>query len=844
MIVLSNHLQEVNGEEWIQAEKAALLGPVQTIPLEYPQLNCHSVDIFLPPLPGTIPDKLVDMLLTEIQTESSNTIIAYRGQHRWVQIFEPVRVEEPKETTPRLRKEGTYLITGGLGGLGLTLAAHMAQNKQARLALLSRTSLPNREDWSAWLAGHDEKDPISQKIQKVQEIEQLGSRVLIIQADVSDQIEMQSAVTHVLQEFGPIHGVIHAAGIPGGGLIQLRTRERSESVMAAKTRGSLNLMEALKNQPLDFIILCSSINAIVGRLGQVDYIAANSFLDSLIHAHPDLPIIDINWETWRDVGMAAEAARNQSVGAGKWKMLPGNNHPLASRRQVISDDADIFICQMQVGTNWELNEHWVLNKPTLPGTAYLEMVRAAFEAHTGLSNMEFRDVVFMRPLILEGDEQKEVWTLIKKRGIGFLFSVMSGTDQKDWQEHAQGTVFPLKVPESLQRDLTGIKKRCSDLQIEAPLEQTRLGHFRLERGNLIRGIEHDHNDPIHSILITDETGAELRSMEFGPRWRTLKWVWLGLQEGLGFFELPKTFGGDIDIYKLHPALLDFAASFLRLFKSTGSYLPLSYKRLKMNGPLPQKFYSYARFASQHPPNNLTLSFDISILDEQGKELVSIEEFTVVRIDDTTKLGANKVATSPVQFFNHDPTLGLAEGISLTESLSPAEGVKIFDRVLSSGLSRVIISTRNLQARIEQSRAASKALILGNAQQAVSRTRHPRPQLMTAYAAPRTQIEQKLTEIWQEVLGIEQVGIHDNFFELGGDSLLITRVHAKFLEAFEHDMPVANLMQYPTIAMLAQQLGQADTKMKEPSFDAVRERTNKQKEAMQLRKQKMLKQRKH
>jgi acyl carrier protein len=261
----------------------------------------------------------------------------------------------------------------------------------------------------------------------------------------------------------------------------------------------------------------------------------------------------------------------------------------------------------------------------------------------------------------------------------------------------------------------------------------------------------------------------------------------------------------------------------------------------MNAPLPLKFYSYARFTGKHSSDSLTLSFDLSLLDEQGTELVSIEEFTVVKIGDAAKLGAAQSGVSPDQFFDDGLLKSLAEGVSPIESVSPAEGVQIFDRVLSSGLSRVIVSTRNLQARIAQSRAASRALISGKAQQAASQPRHPRPQLMTIYAAPRNQVEQKLAEIWQEVLGIDQIGVHDNFFELGGDSLLITRVHARFIDAFEQDMSVANLMQYPTIADLAQQLGQADNKAKQPSFDAVRERTSKQKEAMQMRKQKILKQ---
>lgn len=839
MLVLSNNMQEVTGEEQVAPEKATLLGPVQIIPLEYPQLQCRSIDIVIPE--SGIPQKLVESLLAEIRANSHETIVAYRGPHRWVQSFEALHIEAPREDTPRLKQDGVYLITGGLGGVGLVLAKHLAQRVHARLVLVGKSAIPAREEWPAWLAEHGESDPLSRKIQQVQEIEQAGGQVLVVAADVTETEQMRRVMAAALEQFGPINGVIHAAGVPGGGVIQLKTRAAAESVMAAKVRGTLVLAEVVKDQPLDFIALCSSINAVVGRLGQVDYVAANAFQDALVHAHPSLPFISINWETWREAGMAAAAIQ-------QWSGKPAQpfDHPLFEQRQAISADAEIYISQLQVSKHWELNEHWVLNKPTLPGTAYLEMARAAYQAHTGQSTLEFRDVVFLKPLIFDGDEQKEVRTLLKKQGPGFAFSVMSKIDAQadDWQEHAKGTAYPLEVTEPAQQNLAEIEARCAERDVPAPLEQSHLGHFRLERGTLLTGTERDQTDPIQSILITDETDAEPRSMEFGPRWTTLRWVKLGAQEGLGFFELPESFNGDLDAYKLHPALLDFAASFLRLFKSEGSYLPLSYKRLKLNSALPRKFYSYAKFSGGHDLDSPTLRFDLALLDENGSEVVSVEEFAVVKIGDATKLSAVGRSTSPDQFFADAraqreaslQTSGLAKDIA--EGLSSVEGAQVFERILASSLARIVVSTRDLPARIEQSRAQSAALVSGTADEAASRPRHPRPQLMTIYATPRNQTEQKLAEIWQGVLGIEQVGVHDNFFELGGDSLLITRVHAKFVEVFERDMSVANLMQYPTIADLAQQLSQADKKSEEVSFDTVRERTNKQKEAMQLRKQKM------
>jgi len=158
------------------------------------------------------------------------------------------------------------------------------------------------------------------------------------------------------------------------------------------------------------------------------------------------------------------------------------------------------------------------------------------------------------------------------------------------------------------------------------------------------------------------------------------------------------------------------------------------------------------------------------------------------------------------------------------------------------LKRVIVSTHDLAARIAQSRARSAALLSEPTQAPdVSRPKHPRPKLMSTYAAPRNETEQKLVEIWQAVLGIEPIGIHDNFFDLGGDSLLITRIHTQFVERFGQNVSVANLLQYPTIADLAHFM--LEQERSEPSsLEAVRDRTDKQKAALKQRQQKMLKKR--
>lgn len=306
--VVSNNIQAVTGDELLCPEKATLLGPCKVIPQEYAYLTCSSIDIVVPE-PGTRQAaKLIELLLGEL-ARPSDPIVAYRGEHRWAPTFEPVRLESEHRRPRRLREAGVYLITGGLGGMGLAVAGYLAQHAHARLVLTGRSAFPERAEWAQWLAAHGEQDAVSRKIRRLQSIEQLGAELLVLSADITDLEQMQAALDTARERFGAIHGVIHAAGVAGGGMIQLRTPERAGQVLAPKVRGALVLDELFKDTPLDFLVICSSLASILSMLGHVDYCAANIFLDVFARrsaARGTTFTVSINWDTWREVGMAVD----------------------------------------------------------------------------------------------------------------------------------------------------------------------------------------------------------------------------------------------------------------------------------------------------------------------------------------------------------------------------------------------------------------------------------------------------------------------------------------------------------------------------------------------------------
>jgi acyl transferase domain-containing protein/acyl carrier protein len=300
--VVSNNMQEVLDASELCPEKATILGPCKVIPQEYSNITCRSIDITLPPSNTRQWQQLINQLLVELVAETSDPIVAYRGNHRWVQCFEPLPVEGETLRTAKLRQGGVYIITGGLGGIGLAIAQHLAKTVQAKLVLIGRSGLPIKTEWKQWLSSHEEDNPISIKIKNVQALEELGAEVLVLTADVSDFEQMQVAIERVRDRFDEIHGVIHAAGVPGAGLIQLKTTELAASVLKPKVKGTLVLEAVLKDVRLDFLVLFSSMTSIYGGFGQVDYCAANAFLDAFAHytySKQQRLTISINWDWWQ-----------------------------------------------------------------------------------------------------------------------------------------------------------------------------------------------------------------------------------------------------------------------------------------------------------------------------------------------------------------------------------------------------------------------------------------------------------------------------------------------------------------------------------------------------------------
>jgi amino acid adenylation domain-containing protein len=341
-------VQDVIGNEQLQPEKATLLGPCLVIPQEYPHLSCRSVDIQLPQPHAPDGQQLLERLVTELLNDVADTAVAYRGRRRWVQTFTPLSL--PKQPI-QLRANGHYLITGGLGRIGLTLAAHLAETKQARLTLVDQFNLPPQAEWANWLTAHAADDPTSRKIRQVQTITALGSDILIRQVDVTDESRMRALVDECEGRFGPLHGIIHAAGLIGDAAIKTIAETQAADCarqFQAKVQGTMVLERVLHDRPLDFCLLQSSLASVLGGLGFAAYAAANRFMDALALRHNQsspVPWLSINWDGWQFNDEAETAAAtgitalaiSPEEGTAVFQKLPG----LASLGQVILSTGDL-----------------------------------------------------------------------------------------------------------------------------------------------------------------------------------------------------------------------------------------------------------------------------------------------------------------------------------------------------------------------------------------------------------------------------------------------------------------------------------------------------------------------
>lgn len=826
-VSLSSDNQQVAGEALKNPLQSLLLGPSRVIPREFPGYQCVVADISEQQLEDGWLHRQIALELNAPVDTASNTI-AYRGKARYSLVYEKQSPAPAAPVQTKVREGGTYLITGGLGGLGLVAAAELARDARVTLILMARSKLPEREHWSTLI---EQRAPEAAKLQRILDIEATGAKVIVAQGDVANPADLQQ----LQQAHGTVNGIVHTAGVIDDTLIQLKEMPEAAAVLKPKVEGTLALAQVFDIEALDFFVLYSSTSAFTGLAGQVDYAAANAYLDAFAHYQSGLghcQVASINWPAWKEVGMAASIAD----GSADLVQAAGRpvEHPLLDRCTLENDQETVFSTLFSVEHYWLLAEHRLKGGSALiPGSGYIELARAAFCEIHGPGPVEIDHASFIVPFMVADDETKELRVVLHREGDNTQFRIESGQSD-EYLEHVTGAIRRGN-PVSCTTNLQTLRDRCQ------------LG-------------EQLFSDPDHHP-----------HLDFGERWECLKKVSIGSHEALITLAVDEQYQPELNSFRLHPALLDMATAGAQVLMDGYSpqeefYVPVGYGQLRFNGDMPASVYSHVTYKPPAEGNHShdVLLFDVALYNDAGELFATITDFSMQRVAE----GAISRAASISSTNDIDPTLQrtLELGISSEEGaaalrfiidggLAPQTTVSVYD--LDGLVSELVApfapatveekpedlhdadadpDIPAIEAVLVKHPAVATVVVRSHLDEDGSRRLiahfHPdeweqitvsefrkfakkelpadqvpqhfvemyelpldgegnidRKQLLDplapvdTYIAPRTSTEKQLAKIWQEVLGVDRVSLSDNFFDIGGHSLISIRVIVKAEKKF-------------------------------------------------------------
>lgn len=277
--------------ENVQPQHAALSGFARSLRKEQPKLLFRTIAV-----DSNNARDLGGIINQEIFASDDEVEISYRAGTRRVRRLQRIESFADGHQPVTFRERGVYLITGGVGGVGLKVAEHLAGQARARLVLVGRSDLT------------------AEQSKRIHKLAAAGAEVFYCRADVSEHDDVQRLIDETKARFNALNGIIHCAGVTRDAFVLNKSREEVAAVLAPKVLGTLWLDEVTREEPLDFFVLFSSVAASFGSIGQADYAYANSFMDSFAEWRNALcgqgkrfgKSLAINWPLWQDGGMTVD----------------------------------------------------------------------------------------------------------------------------------------------------------------------------------------------------------------------------------------------------------------------------------------------------------------------------------------------------------------------------------------------------------------------------------------------------------------------------------------------------------------------------------------------------------
>lgn len=771
ILAITNGLSDVQSTKPLFPEKSIIHGAIKVIPKECSNITCKTLDFPYQKISNSAEISLA--VMQEITYRDSHQVICYYSGQRYVEEFVPLTFNKKASSAMRLRDQGTYVITGGLGGIGLTLAEYITTKTKANIILFSRTSLLEQQEWEAYLREHS-NSLIGQKINSLQSIQKNALHLSVLQADVSNALQMKEVFDKIKLKFGKVHGVIHCAGAFDGNMLFENSQEKSEKIFSTKIDGTLILDQLMQDEP-DFFIVCSSLSSHLATLGQLNYCAASVFLDYYAKykmLNSEVFTLSINWDAWKEVGGAVKTISDLA------QKMQGN-----TQKDVIIHHPIIKLCLSQSSSQivfqgilesscWIVDHHRVMGKPTMPGVAYIELIVAAFKAFNPSKTIQLNEIYLLKPLQVE--EKQEIRLLFTKAGTEYNFSVLSSIPNIDiWVENARGNISAIEDKNPLNNfSIDTLKANC----------------------------------PIDGFLNFSKRLTEDGITKFGDQWTTcIKGYWRGKNQALIELQLAEQYLEVLKEYKLHPALFDHCMSIL----AEKAYVPFLYEKIHIYGELTPHLFAAITEKKSEQTDDKVITYQVSIVDNHGRLILEVDNYTLLRMDESSDedmLVSEEPQGKPLASYipqQQQVTSNSEFAASiLIDAISCEEGKEVFARLLNANYSNLIVSTKDFNKRYEENK---QELILPNQPVSEDKPRSLRPTMAVQYVEPKNQNEVKLAKIWQDLLGIDKVGLNDSFFELGANSLQVIQAAGKMKKALNVNVPIIHLYTYPTISELINHL---------------------------------------
>lgn len=669
---------------------------------------------------------------------------------------------------PCVRPDGVYLITGGLGDLGLALARWLVRQGATRLALVSRRAVSPPQGLQALQAG--------------------GAQVMTLCADVADRQALTRALAQCTLRWGPVSGVFHAAGELSDAPLLVKPLAAMHRLLAGKAQGAW-LLHQLLPPPLDVFAVFSSTSVLMGTAGQTDYIAANAYVEALAAARPDGRVM--RWGVWSDIGMAVRQA-GRPVAAPARPVTPMQSgpwvHPLLGQRVAGEAGGWVFEGHWDPAVLWPLREHRVVGQPVLPGVGFLELARAAVATrHPGV------------PLALRG--------LALERALAF------GDGPRIVRTHLlpladRPTALPTRTPapawtcrvESRAVDATDWIRHA---QVEVSLASA----ADLCAGPAAPGTRPDLGPAVPHCVWQAGSPPQARhpALALGARW--LRVFEQGLVDGspAARLALQPIHQADLDPatggWAWHPALLDLGLTLaVPPPQSPGDplYVPVSLDRACLPAALPAAWVAVCTRSDRDPRVGLLL--DLRLYDTTGQALGWVQGLQMQPVVMARLQAALRADPAPAPRW-------LAGGIPA--ALADA----VLDRWWRHPARSLTISSMDLPALQAWLRTQTGPMPRAHAPpRSHQAAPAPAPGQLPTPGPPHTQgdAEARVADLWRELLGVGQVGPADDFFALGGHSLLAVRLMARLRRQLGVDLPLSALLEAPTLGQLSARVAQAVT----------------------------------